>query len=317
MARGGSRGRMPEVFVTGASGFLGRHLCATLLEWGADVTALVRKKPRRGGAPLPEGVELRTGDLSKPSGRTVPDDVDYVFHMAAMTSPHASAKDPVGVFELNTLATARLLEEVRTREIPLSRFVLASSSLVYAPSPRKRVQEDGPLQPASPYAASKAAAEAHALAYDAVYGVPVTAVRVFNAYGPHQSPDFVVPSILKQCAGGTAIRLGNLWPVRDFVYAADVVDLFWHSARSPKGRGEVFNAGTGRGTSVRDLARTCIRLTGTKGKLQVDAGRRRMQDNDYLVADTGKCERLLGWKAKAPLAEGLRLTAQALDLPNA
>lgn len=303
---------MPEAFVTGATGFLGRHLCRELLEWGVSVTALVRKSPRAAAARLPEGVEVRAGDLEKPARKLVPDGTDYVFHLAARTSPHASAGDPLGVFETNALATARLLEDVRVREIGLSRFVFASSSLVYAPSAGRRIAESAKLQPASPYAASKAAAEAHAYAYGAVYGLPVTAVRVFNAYGPGQSRSFVVPSILEQCAQPGDVRLGNLWPVRDFVFVTDVVDLMWRAARSPKARAEAFNAGTGRGTSVKDLARACMAVTGSHGKVLSTVNRRRTMETDYLVADPSKGQRLLGWKAQTDLKEGLRRTADAM-----
>lgn len=308
---------MPEAFVTGATGFLGRHLCATLLEWGVGVRALVRKVPSSAHDRLPEGVEVTTGDLSKPRGRLIPPETDYVFHMAAKTSPPASAVDPVGVFETNAMATARLLEEVRTREETIARFVLASSSLVYAPSPGRRVREDGAQRPASPYAASKAAAEAHAFAYDSVYGVPVTVVRVFNAYGPHQAPNFVVPSIMAQCVKGGDVEVGNLWPVRDFIYAGDVVELFWRAARSPRGRGEAFNAGTGKGTSIEDLAGACIRQTGSTGTLRVVQGRSRRQETDYLVADTAKTRDLLGWRPATGLADGLRATADAIRTAGA
>lgn len=300
---------MPEILVTGATGFLGRHLCSTLVEWGAGVTALVRRAPRGPSAALPEGVGVTVADLSNPRGRVLPKDVDYVFHLAARTSPHASAGDPLGVFELNALSTARLLEEVRTREMGLSRFVLASTSLVYAPSAGRRLAEGGPTRPASPYAGSKAAAEAHALACDAVYDIPVSVIRVFNAYGPGQAPGFLVPSVLRQCVAGGDVRLGNLWPIRDFVYAGDVADLFWSAARSPRGRGEVFNAGTGRGTSVGDLARLCKRLTGNRGRIRSEKKRARKQDVRFLVADTKKSRDLLAWEPQTSLAEGIDLTA--------
>lgn len=303
---------MAEAFVTGATGFLGRHLCATLVEWGQDVTALVRRPPKGPDGKLPEGVQVKVGDLSRPGGRLLPQEVDYVFHLAARTSPPASVQDPVGVFEVNALSTARLLEEVREREVELSRFVLASTSLVYAPGDRHKLSEAAPVQPALPYAASKAAAEAHAFACDAVYGIPVSAVRVFNAYGPGQAPDFVVPSILRQCLTGGDVHLGNLWPVRDFVYAADVVDLFWQAARSPRGRGEAFNAGTGKGTSIRDLARAAMAATGNRKRLVSEKRRTRAQDAGFLVADTQKSHDLLGWSPQTKLAEGLKLTAASL-----
>jgi UDP-glucose 4-epimerase len=307
---------MPEAFVTGATGFLGRHLCQELLEWGVSVTALVRKAPKGAAQILPEGVEARVGDIANPRGRLVPSGTDFVFHLAARTSPHASADDPLGVFETNALSTARLLEEVRVREIELSRFVLASTSLVYAPSPGKRIPETAQQRPASPYAASKAAAEAHAFAYGPVYGVPVSAVRVFNAYGPGQSPSFVVPSVLAQCKEGDGVRLGNLWPIRDFVFATDVVDLMWRAARSPKARGQAFNAGTGKGTSIQDLARACMAATGARGKVSSAVSRRRKMETDFLVADPTKARVLLGWEPRTPLVEGIRLTAEAMRRPD-
>ncbi len=308
---------MAEVFVTGVTGFLGRHLCATLLEWGANVTALVRKPPRGRVAPLPDGVEIRVGDLKSVGTRTIPPDTDMVFHLGARTSARGSIADPVRAFDINARSTARLLEEVRRRELKLSRFVLASSSLVYALSPGRRVSEQSAVQPASPYGASKAAAETHAFAYDALYDIPVTAVRVFNAYGPHQSPGFVVQSMLSQCLASGNLRLGNLWPIRDFVYATDVVDLFWKAGTSPRGRGEVFNAGTGRGTSIKELAAACQKLTGFTGRAKVEPGRSHAQETSFLVADVSKAKRLLGWSATTKLSAGLKQTADWMARPVA
>ena len=305
--------RLAHAFITGGRGFLARHITARLIEEGHRVTVLSRPGgSSRARAVIQRGVAVREGDLLRSKGQLIPAGADLVFHLAAKTSPSASIGEPVETFEVNAMGTARLLEEIRNRRLKVRRFVLASTSLVYAPSRGRPLRESDPVQPASPYAASKLAAETYALACDPLFDIPVSVVRVFNAYGPGQSGEFAVPSFITRCMGGGELRIGNPWPVRDFVYASDAADVFYRAAMSRKARGQVFNAGTGRGTSIERMARETLRATGSRSAPRPDPSLFRANDVRHLVADMSKARRLLGWRSRVTLRDGLERTAASM-----
>ncbi len=296
--------------MTGGGGFLANHLARDLLAEGHQVTLLVRGGAREG---LPPGARVVHGDLLKGPRPSLPASADVVFHLAALSSVGQSIADPAATFRVNTLGTAHLLEAARARRArPLRRFVLASTALVYGPPFRGRLTEAHPALPRNPYAASKHAAESLALAYDALFGVPVTVLRLFNIYGPGQRATFVIPSVLAQCIEGRSLKIGNPWPVRDFVFVDDAVRLFRQAGLDRESRRQVLNVGTGEGVRVDKMAALAARVTKCGLTPLVEQGRKRPNDFDRLVADPTKGRRVLGWRPHVGLEEGLARTARAL-----
>lgn len=300
---------MARVFITGGGGFLANHLAELLMARGDEVTFLVR---RAKASALPKGVRLVRADLLAGSGPLIPDNTDVIFHMAAKSSVQESTADPRPTFEVNTMGTARLLEEVRTRDLPIKRFVLASSGHVYGPPFSGRLKETHTLLPRNVYSASKAAAEHYALACGALYGLPVSLVRIFNVYGAGQKQSFVVASVLNQCLWSRELKIGNPWPVRDFLYVGDAVRLFALVADRRAAVGQVINAGTGKGTSIETMVKLAVAATGAGLRARSEKKRTRSNDFDRLVAEPSKARRLLGWEANVSLQEGLAKTAEAL-----
>jgi dTDP-glucose 4,6-dehydratase len=177
------------------------------------------------------------------------------------------------------------------------------------------MDEQHPLQARSPYAASKIGADKVAEAFHLAFGLPVVVVRPFNAFGPRQSARAIVPAIATQALTQPAVRLGNLEPTRDLTFVADTVDGFVRAAEAPGALGQVVNLGTGRETSVGDLARTIIRLVGRDVAVETDAARVRPVGSEVtrLCADVRRAESMLGWRAATRLEEGLARTVAWIE----
>lgn len=302
---------MANMFITGGSGFIARHLATRLAGRGHRVTVMVRQ-PREFRREGRQPVEVVAGDLMRETRAFIPKDTDIVFHLAARSATLASLEDPVATFAVNALGTARLLEEIRRRDLDVRRFVQASTSQVYGHPERVPIPEDAATNALNPYAASKLGAEAYGLACHRLYGIPVTIVRPFNVYGPGQNENYVVPSFLSQCLFEDALKIGNPWPVRDFLFVDDATALLERMGTSPRAPGEVFNAGSGKGTSIIDMARLAAKVTRSGLAPKVDARRQRTTEFDLLVADVKKAKRLLGWSPTVKLAEGLSRTAESM-----
>jgi nucleoside-diphosphate-sugar epimerase len=297
---------LANVFITGGGGFLANHLSVSLLRDGHRVFALTRHR-RIAGAP--EGVRPVRGDLLLSKKALIPPSAEVVYHLAAKSSVVESLRNPAETFEVNAMGTARLLEEVRGRGLSLQRFVLASTGQVYGPPFGRAFPEGHPVAPRNPYSASKLAAESYAIACDRLYGIPVSALRLFNVYGPGQREEYVVPSVLRQCTGSKVLKIGNPWPVRDFVFVEDAVRLFRLVAWRAGARGEVINLGSGKGTAIADLVRLALKVTNADLKPHSEPRRRRANDFDRMVADISKALRLTGWRPRVGLQEGLSRTA--------
>jgi len=297
-----------RALVTGASGFAGRYLVETLRRDGADVLAC--GGPRDAGGLLPldlaDGASLRAAlDLARP---------DVVFHLAAQTFVPESFASPVATYETNALGTARLLHAIReyaAAGAAMPRLLFTSSAEVYG----RREPGEFPLhetltvEPATPYAASKAAAEAIVMAEARAFGMDVVVARAFNHIGPGQSDRFVVPSLAAQLAavasGGSPVLLvGNLNAARDFLDVRDVVAAYLALARDATS-GEAYNVCSGTPVKVRDVLRDLIAIAGVAVEVREDPQRFRPLDVPVFFGSAEKLRARTGWKPSIPLAHSL------------
>jgi nucleoside-diphosphate-sugar epimerase len=298
------------VLVTGAAGFIGRHLIERLATAGVEVRGLVR----RGGAdpaghddqvasPLspPPRWQRCTGDLEDPASlQAAARDVGTIYHLASYNGPGLDS--PAEAFGTNGLGTLNLLEAARAAG---ARVVLVSSSHVFGRPARLPVSEDCPLRPLSPYAASKVAAEALAACYGAAYGVDIAVVRPFNVYGPGQSARAVIPTIISQALAGGSVRLHALGPRRDFVFVADLVEALMLCGRHPAAVGGSFNLGSGTDRSVGEIVEETFAALGLEAPvIESGAG----GPPDRIVCDPGRARAVLQWEARTPFRDGLRQT---------
>jgi NAD dependent epimerase/dehydratase len=309
-----------RVLVTGAGGFIGSHVAETLVRAGASVRAFVRYVSRGDNGWLEtsppeilEELEIFRGDLANPeavvnavAGRQI------VLHLGALVPIPYSYRHPREFATANVEGTLNVLEAIRREEI--ARIVHISTSEVYGTAMRVPIDEEHPLHPQSPYAATKVGADQLALSYQRSFGTPVVILRPFNTYGPRQSARAVIPTIIAQALSREEIKLGATSPTRDFLYVADTVHGVLRCATAEGIEGETINLGTGVEVSIGDLAQRVLRLLGVEVPIALDEGRLRPPNSEVerLVADVSKAKRLLAWQPEVSLDEGLRRTIEWL-----
>lgn len=311
--------RNERVLVTGAGGFIGSHLVEVLAQRGARVRALVRYNSRGGWGHL-EGldtgaarrVSVISGDVRDP--RCVAEAVagcSTVFHLAALIAIPYSYRAPQSYVDTNVTGTVNVLEACRNHRV--RRLVHTSTSEVYGTARYTPIDEEHPLQGQSPYSASKIAADKLVESYHRSFGLAAVTVRPFNTYGPRQSARAVICAVLCQLLSGRkTLAVGSLSPVRDFNFVADTVEGFLAAAKAPKAVGRTINLGTGRGVSIGETVRLLLRLSGRDAALRTDRRRVRPEASEVfkLLADAGLAKKLLGWRPRFTLEEGLVRTIE-------
>ena len=307
-----------RVLVTGAGGFIGSHLAELLARAGADVRAFVRYTSRgdhgwleAADPEVAQSIEVFRGDLANPDAvRSAMDGREVVFHLGALIPIPYSLRHPREFVIANVVGTLNVFEAARHGDP--ARIVHTSTSEVYGTAQRVPIDEEHPLHPQSPYAASKVGADQLALSYQRSFGTPVVVARPFNTYGPRQSARAVIPTIVAQALARDVIELGATSPTRDFLYVEDTTLGLLACAEAEGVEGEVINLGTGIEVSIGELAERILQQLGGETPVVLDEERLRPPDSEVerLVADTSKAKRLLGWEPTIDLDEGLRRTIE-------
>jgi UDP-glucose 4-epimerase len=289
---------MSRVLVTGGAGFIGHHLAHALVRRDIAVTVLDDLTTGR-RENVPAEARFVEGDVCDPdAAREALDDVDVVLHEAAMVSIRASLEHFVRDARVNVMGTLNLLQQMAGR--PIRRAVLASSMAVYADSARlEPLAEHARTDPIAPYGAAKLAAERYWLMICAHAGIPATALRYFNTYGPNQTftPYVGVITIFvrRLLAGKPPVIFGDGEQRRDFVHVDDVVaaNLAVLDAPDATVAGQVFNVGTGRATSINQLATGLIAALAPGTRPEYAPQQQGELCN--AIADVTSIRRALGW----------------------
>ncbi|HQJ15542.1 MAG TPA: SDR family NAD(P)-dependent oxidoreductase [Candidatus Omnitrophota bacterium] len=305
-----------KVLVTGAGGFIGSHLTERLLALGCRVRAFLEYNPQGDAGYLnpvvlskSANIEAFYGDIKEmETVKKAVKGIDVIFNLAALVGIPYSYEHPQEVVDTNTLGTLNIL--IAAKDENVSKIVQTSTSEVYGTALYVPIDEKHPLQPQSPYSASKIAADALAKSFYCSFGLPVAIIRPFNCFGPRQSLRAVIPTIISQALKNRVIFLGSTKPRRDFTYVADTVAGFIRVAESPRSVGEAINIGTGRDISIGELAQRIARIIGTDVRIQEDKVRKRPAKSEVmcLCADIRKARSLLKWKPAVSLDEGLSNT---------
>jgi nucleoside-diphosphate-sugar epimerase len=307
--------RDKRVLVTGADGFVGSHLVEALLRGGARVTAFTRSTSTHGTSELrlrnlshvvAELEQVIAANVANPeTTRIIQDSApDVILHLAAEAYVPRSFERPEEVFGVNATGTLYVLEAAR-RLPKLERVVITSSSEVYGTAVGDQpIHEDHPLNPTSPYAASKAAADRLAYAYRVTFGLPIAIIRPFNCYGPRHTYD-VIPKFIRLALADEDLTVyGDGDQRRDFTYVEDTVRGFLLMGAHPAAVGEIVNFGSGQSYSIRHTAERIVALSGSTSRIVHD--RARLAEVKHLLCDHSRAERLFGWKPVIDLDEGLR-----------
>lgn len=306
-----------RVLVTGAGGFIGSHLCARLVVLGANVRAFVRYTSRadRGAlAWLPDEViselEVVFGDLrdQESVGRAVAGS-ERVLHLGAQIAIPYSFVNPRDFFETNVLGTLNVVNACLANGV--ERLVHVSTSEIYGSAQTVPITENHPVEPQSPYAASKVGADKLVDAFHRSFDLPALIVRPFNTYGPHQSARAIVPTVIAQALSGTTLRLGSLHPRRDLTYVEDTVAGFVAGASAPTtALGRTMQLGTGRDVSIAEVVEVVGRILGKKLEVELDEARVRPEKSEVqrLISDPTLAADVLDWRPTVSLEEGLTKT---------
>ncbi len=304
-----------KILVTGADGFIGSHLVEMLVSRGAKVKALSLYNSFNNWGWLENisclnQVEVVCGDVRDPNYcREITQGMDVVFHLAALIAIPYSYVAPDSYVAANITGTLNMLQAAR--DAGVKRFLHTSTSEVYGTARFVPINEDHPLQPQSPYSASKIGADALVMSFFNSFEFPLTVVRPFNTYGPRQSARAVIPTIITQIlAGNRSIKLGSLHPTRDFNYVEDTCRGFIALAECDSAIGKVINIGSNREISVGDLVGLIIEATGHEVSIETDEQRKRPEQSEVerLWCDNTRIRELTGFEPQVALREGLART---------
>lgn len=309
---------MKRTLLTGGQGFVASHLARALLERGDAVTVIDRPGRRSRGLAL-QGIEgevellecdLRDGErvgAAVEAGR-----FDTAFHLAAQTLVGPAMSDPAATFEANVRGTWLLLDACRRAGV--AAVVVASSDKAYGPSEQLPYRETMQLRPASPYEASKAAADAIALSYRPAYGLPVAVTRFANIYGGGDlNFSRLIPEAIAAVLDGRRPQIrSDGSPQRDFLYIDDAVSAYLAVegalAGEAPGAGEAFNAGGERPFSVAEVLETIAAVSGAGLEPEYLGSGNPEGEIDRQFVDSAKLRRLTGWQPAVGLKEGLART---------
>ncbi len=307
-----SRPQMPKnILLTGGAGFIGSHLADELVNRNYKVKILdnlssgsianIEKLLENGKVTFVEG-DIRDTKTVKDCMK----DVDAVLHLAAQISVTLSIKDPEFNNQVNITGTQNLLDESLRANV--AKFVLASSCAVYGEPKYLPVDEQHPTNPISPYAQSKLTAEQSILRHSTNHGLACSVLRFFNVYGPRQKLNDYSGVMTKFIECIKQKQPPNIYgdglQTRDFVYVADIVAAIILALESKAASGGVFNIGTGHATTINELAKTMLKLTGTD--LEINYEQKREGDIKQSYANINKAKILLNYKPKYTLKDGLK-----------
>ncbi|MFT5111202.1 MAG: NAD dependent epimerase/dehydratase [Parasphingorhabdus sp.] len=306
-----------RVLVTGADGFIGSHLTEMLLQQGHRVVALSQYNSFNHWGWLEQIVandqlEVITGDVRDANYcREITRNIDRVYHLAALIAIPFSYTAPDSYIDTNIKGTLNLCQACRDNGV--ERLVHTSTSEVYGTAQYVPIDEKHPLQPQSPYSASKIGADALAMSFHHAFGLGVSIARPFNTYGPRQSARAVIPTVITQIAAGArTMKLGDMRPTRDFNYVKDTCRGLIAISESEETIGRTINIGSGSEISIGDLVETISRLMNADLELEQDEERLRPENSEVfrLCCDNTLIRKYAGYEPQYDLNKGLTETIE-------
>lgn len=309
-----------KILITGISGFAGSFLAEYFIRESNYIVSgtYLSDDGLRNISKIKKDIELTKLDLRKTEdvfnliNSSKP---DFIFHLAALTSPWDSFRSPVETITNNITAQINLFEAVKSTELFNSRILVVSSADIYGLVAKKDlpIDEQTSLMPTSPYSVSKVAQDFLGLQYFISYGLKIIRVRPFNHIGPRQSHHFVVSSFAKKIAEierGKAepiLQVGNLSAKRDFTDVRDMV--FAYKLILAKGKtGEVYNIGSGISYKISDILDKLLSFSKVKIRIEIDDSLLRPGDSQELLCDNRKIKEVTSWEPKIPIETTLKET---------
>jgi dTDP-glucose 4,6-dehydratase len=306
-----------RVLVTGGAGFISSNVVRHLLDAtpyevvSLDALTYAGNMDNVADVMGHERLSFVHGDIRDPElVAEVVADVDVIVNAAAESHVEKSIEEGASEFVTTNVGGTQILLDA-IRGTPVDRFILFSSSEVYGTAERAPMDEEHPLNPRSPYAATKAGADRLAYAYWTTYDLPIVIVRPFNNYGPYQHPEKVIPRFIIQALTDQPLTIhGDGGASRDWLHVFDTAEAITAACEVPVGRivGETINIATGVDETVEDIADQVLDLLGKPAGLRRHTSDRPGQVHRH-IGSTTKAERLLGWRSTIPFRDGLERTA--------
>lgn len=304
-----------KALVTGGAGFIGSHIVDRLLKDGHDVIVLDDfSTGHRSNLPEHESLVVVEGDISNfDTVKQCMQDVDWVFHKAAVASVPRTVNDPIGSTAVNYQGTLHLLEAARHNNV--KRMVFASSAALYGDEPTlPKVETMCPVT-LSPYAVDKLASEFACGMYTKLYGVETVCLRYFNVYGPRQDPSSPYSGVIsiftdKLKNSETPTIFGDGEQTRDFVFVSDVVEANMKAIKAEQGVGQYYNIATGKKITLNNLLKSLSEIYGKEFEANYGEVRQGDIKESYAVID--KAISNLSWKPTVELTQGLKLLCESL-----
>lgn len=304
-----------KVLVTGGAGFIGSNLAEELVRQGAKVRIVDNFVTgfRENLEEIQGDFELIEGDINDESVLTrALEDVDIVFHQAALPSVPRSVENPIETHNACLNGTFKLL--LKAKERGVKRVIYAASSSAYGDQPVLPKVETMRPEPLSPYAVAKLAGEYYCQVFWRVYGLQTVCLRYFNVFGPRQNPSSMYSGVISRfidafMAGKTPVVYGDGEQTRDFTFVANVVDANVKAAQSDRCVGRVINVANGERTSLNQLLEILKKITGREN-VRVEYLPERKGDVKHSQADNRLAKELLGYEKIVGLEEGLKITIE-------
>ena len=302
-----------KTLVTGGAGFIGRWVVKKLLDAGYKVCVLddLTNGRQENIAEFKDNpdFEFVLGDIrDKILLEEVFKDIDICIHAAAAINVQESIDNPQRHYDVNVNGTFNILEAARKKIV---KVVLIGTCMVYDLTASKAISEEHPLNPKSPYAGSKLAAENLALSYYHAYGLPVVITRPFNTYGPYQKSDMeggVVSIFIRSLLKGEPLNVfGDGTQTRDLLYVEDCAEFIVNAALNEKAVGEVINGGDGQDIAIKDLA---LLICKDPERFVHVEHHHPQSEIPKLLCDYTKAKKLIGWRPKISLEYGIEKTKE-------
>ncbi len=312
-----------KILVTGADGFIGSHLVEMLTIKGYEVVALSQYNSFNYWGWLEDiksatKVQIISGDIRDPHFcKTITKNIDVIFHLAALIAIPFSYDAPDSYLDTNAKGTLNICQAARDNGN--IRVINISTSEVYGTAQYVPIDEKHPLQPQSPYSASKIAADAMAMSFFNAFDLPVTIARPFNTYGPRQSARAVIPTIITQIASGAKeLKLGDLTPTRDFNYVEDTCRGMIAILESENTIGEIINIGSNYEISIEDTLNIIKSLMNSDLQFLSDSSRIRPEKSEVyrLFCDNSKIKALTKFRPQVTIQDGLQKTIDWFTKPE-
>ncbi|MBI2542859.1 MAG: NAD(P)-dependent oxidoreductase [Candidatus Aenigmarchaeota archaeon] len=309
-----------KILITGVTGFIGSHLASELVKRNHEIYGLIKHVPSRDMRVFKEfltDVTLVNGDITSfLSTLNVLKSInpDVIVNLAALSPVRLSFERPFEYIQANLLGTMNIAHSIL--ELPDFRnrqLIIASTAEVYGMQNEQPVKEDAILNPSSPYAVSKAAADMYIRMMVDSYGLNGTVMRATNSYGRKFDNSFMIEYLVTEMIKGNKIYIGAPDSIRDYMYVDDHVSAYVHAIENPKSRGDVFNASTGNGLTNKEISLKIAEKTGfDQAKIVFGSYppgypyRPLISDQPFILLDSTKIKTKLGWSPKVSLDDGLK-----------